>query len=958
MRLIQSTSKNWRRPAALLLVVILLNGCAAQSLHKDGQRQIKEGHVAEGLANMREALRLDPGNLPYKLDYINRLDEETKKLIRQGDEHRSAGDTKGARDAYLEALQLDGSNERARRGVADIDMDTRHRDILAEAEKLAAAGKLDAARERTMVVMLENPANPNAQLLLRKINTEIDGQHRAKEALTASQSVMRKPVTLQFRDANLRMVFEALSRTTGLNVIFDRDVRPDLKTTIFVHEGSVEDTVNLILLQNQLEKKVLNVNTMFIYPATAAKQKEYQELKVRTFHISNGDAKYILSVLKSVLKIKDALVDERTNTLVLRDTPEALDVAAKVIAAHDLADAEVMLEVEVLEISRDRLTDLGISWPNSATISTPTGAAGGLTLGALGDLTRGQLQVTPFSLGIGFKLQDTDANLLASPRIRVRDHEKAKILIGDKVPIITNTVTPVQTGSSVVTGSIQYIDVGIKLEAEPHVYPEGEVGIKLNLEVSNIVKEISGPSGSLAYQIGTRSASTSLRLRDGETQVLGGLISDSDRNAAAKVPGLGQLPIIGRLFSEHNGDHTKTEIVLSITPRIVRAQGIAEDTMRDVWSGTETTIHSGQFRLDPISSVSGTSSGVSMPRADAAPAPAPAPAITPVAPPAAIAAPAVPPVAPTILNGVVPSAPTPSATQPQGVETVVNPSPAEGAYPSAPMSAPPVTAPPAPAPAPAPETATPPPADVSAAVPSDKVLANAATAAPVAPLAAAAAMPVSAPAAEIPAAVSAAAPASVTPIVVAAAIPPVTAGATDKSAQPASPAVSPAASPAVIPVVSPAVSPAASAIGGSANSVGGRPQISWGKMENVKAGDQFKVTLNASSFDGVHTLPFYILYDPRVLSFVGASPGDVSSRVGVSNIDPVINDAAGRVNMTLDAAAGKFFTGSGALMNLTFAAKTSSRQTLVEMQLAQLGMSGGALRNISRPQPLMLKIEP
>ncbi|SFI02048.1 general secretion pathway protein D [Collimonas sp. OK307] len=929
MRLIQTMSKSWLRPAAMLLIVGALAGCAAHQLHSDGQRQIKEGHVAEGLANMREAMRQDPGNLPYKLDYINRLDEETKKLIRQGDEQRSAGDTKAARNSYLDALQLDGSNERARRGVSDIDMDMRHRDILAEAEKMDAAGKWDMARERTMVVILENPANPNAQLLLRKINTEIDTQHRAKEALTASQSVMKKPVTLQFRDANLRMVFEALSRTTGLNVIFDRDVRPDLKTTIFVHEGSVEDTVNLILLQNQLEKKVLNVNTMFIYPATAAKQKEYQELKVRTFHISNGDAKYILTVLKSVLKIKDALVDERTNTLVLRDTPEALDVAAKVIAAHDLADAEVMLEVEVLEISRDRLTDLGISWPNSATISTPTGAAGALTLGALGDLTRGQLQVTPFSLGIGFKLQDTDANLLASPRIRVRDHEKAKILIGDKVPIITNTVTPIQTGASVVTGSIQYIDVGIKLEAEPHVYPEGEVGIKLNLEVSNIVKEIAGPSGSLAYQIGTRSATTSLRLRDGETQVLGGLISDSDRNAAAKVPGLGQLPIIGRLFSEHNGDRTKTEIVLSITPRIIRAQGIAEDTMRDVWSGTETTIHSGQFRLDPISSVSGTSNGISsngMPRVDAAPVPAAA--VVQPAPPVVVATPQIPPATPAILNGVVPDAPTPSATQPQGFDAV-SPPPSSG-YQTAPAPAP---APmPPPTPAPMPESATPAPTDQSAALPTDKVLA--------APAVAPATMPVAESAAAI-----ASTPANAAPVVVAAAIPAMAADVPDKSVQSANPVARPMSN--------------ASAGDGSANTATGRPQITWGKLEHVKAGDQFKVTLNAASFDGIHSLPFYIRYDPRVLSFVSASPGEVSSRVGVSNIDPVINDAAGRINMTLDAANGKFFAGSGALMSLTFAAKTSSRQTQVDMQLAQLGIAGGsALRNISRPQPLMLKIEP
>jgi general secretion pathway protein D len=780
-------------------------------------------------------------------------------------------------------------------------MDIRHREILADAEKMAASGKPDTARELAMAVLIDNPSNPHALLFMRKIDTEIDTQRRAKEALTASQSVLKKPVTLQFRDANLRMVFEALSRTTGLNVIFDRDMRPDLKTTIFVHDGSVEDTVNLILLQNQLEKKILNVNTMFIYPATPAKQKEYQELKVRTFHVSNGDAKYILTVLKSVLKIKDALVDERTNTLVLRDTPEALEVAAKVIAAHDLADAEVMLEVEVLEISRDRLTDLGIKWPDGATISTPTPTGGGLTLGALGDLTRNQLLVTPLSLSLNLKLQDTNANLLASPRVRVRDHEKAKILIGDKVPIITNTVTPVQTGSAVVTGSIQYIDVGIKLEAEPHVYSEGEVGIKLNLEVSNIVKEIAGPSGSLAYQIGTRSASTSLRLRDGETQVLGGLISESDRQTASKIPGIGQMPLLGRLFSDHNGDRTKTEIVLSITPRIVRAQGIADDTVRDVWSGTETLVHPTQLRLDPISSLSATSTGArsnTVPRAGVAVAP--------------------------------------SAIQPHGFEAP-NPTPllpSDGAYQSTPalvppaLEAPPSTAPPA-------STPTPPPIEKAPSLPPEKVPAVVTPAAP--------------PAAAIPPTVIGTAPANSEPVLLPAAMPASARSLADPSGR----------------IISPAAVPPLTSIGGAgltssaAHSTGSGAQITWGMLDNVKAGDQFKVSLNASGFDGITSLPLYIRYDPRVLSFVAANPGGASTRVGVSAIEPVINDVAGRVNMTLNAAAGKYFAGSGELVNLTFSAKTSNKQTQVQMQLAQLfNNDGNALRTISRPQPLTVRIEP
>jgi general secretion pathway protein D len=199
--------------------------------------------------------------------------------------------------------------------------------------------------------------------------------------------------------------------------------------------------------------------------------------------------------------------------------------------------------------------------------------------------------------------------LLASPRIRARQKEKARIMIGDKVPVIINSVTPIQTGSAVVTGTVQYLDVGIKLEVEPHVYAEGDVGIKLNLEVSNIVKEVRNlQSGTLAYQIGTRSAQTSLRLRDGESAILGGLISDLDRNTAAKVPGLGQLPVLGRLFSNHNSNAVKTEIILSITPRIVRSAATADASLRDVYSGTDATVRQVPLRLDPLGSASGASS--------------------------------------------------------------------------------------------------------------------------------------------------------------------------------------------------------------------------------------------------------------------------------------------------------------------------------------------------------------
>jgi general secretion pathway protein D len=582
-------------------------GCAAQNLHTEGMKLIDSGQRAEGLALLAQASNVEPTNSQYRIDYLKQQSIAVRELLARADEAFAVGTMEAARKYYSETLNIQPGNDRARRGLAAVDLQARHRAMIADAEKLASIGDLAAARAKLRQVLLESASNGAAQRALASIDERIERADEAANQRIAAASVLKKPVTLQFRDANLRMVFEALSRTTGLNVIFDRDVRADVKTTIFVRDASVGDSVDMILLQNQLDKKVLNANTLFVYPATTAKQKEYQDLKVRTFQISSADGKYLQNVLKSVLKVKDIALDERTNTLVMRDSADVVAIAEKVVAALDIPDPEVMLEVEVLEVSRDRLSEIGIVWPDNATISTPPSAE---TLGQMRDLSTSQLLVTPLSVTLNLKLQEGDANLLASPRIRTRNKEKARIMIGDKVPVITNSVTPIQTGSAVVTGTVQYLDVGIKLEVEPLVYAEGDVGIKLNLEVSNIVKEVRNlQSGTLAYQIGSRSAQTNLRMRDGETQILGGLISDLDRNTASKVPGLGQLPVLGRLFSSHGTNATKSEIILSITPRIVRSPVIAAAGLRSVYAGTDAQIRETPLRLDPVGAVRGQPGG-------------------------------------------------------------------------------------------------------------------------------------------------------------------------------------------------------------------------------------------------------------------------------------------------------------------------------------------------------------
>src|SRR5882762_234221 len=551
--------RGWMGGAAMLAAVGLLAACAVSRQHAEGLQAMAAGDRERGLAALEAASNAEPTNSQYRMDYLKQLSFTVNSQLAQADEARRSRQYEAARQLYLNTLKIDAGNDRALRGLSNLEMDERHNALLAEAEKLLAANDLTGARNKVRTVLQENSERSDAKALATRIADEMDKAEAARVAQIAATSVMKKPVSLQFRDANLRMVFEALSRTTGLNVIFDRDVRNDVKTTIFVHDASVQDTVDMILLQSQLDKKVLNANTLFIYPATAAKQKEYQDLKVRVFQLSNADGKVIQTVLKTVLKVADMSLDEKTNTLVVRGTPDTIAVAEKIIAAHDFPDPEVMLEVEVLEVSRERLLNLGINWPTSFGVATPNTVS---TIHDLNHLPLNQLTVTSLSATLNAQLQDTDANILAAPKLRTRDNKKAKILIGDKVPVITNTVTPVASGSPVVTGSVQYLDVGIKLEVKPHVYLEGDVGIEMSLEVSNIVKQIPGPNGSLAYQIGTRDATTNLRLRDGETQILAGLIQDQYNRAADKVPGLGQFPILGHLFRSDNTDDKKTEIVL------------------------------------------------------------------------------------------------------------------------------------------------------------------------------------------------------------------------------------------------------------------------------------------------------------------------------------------------------------------------------------------------------------
>lgn len=519
----------------------------------------------------------------YRVAYLKNRDRLVQACLDRAERARSRGQLADAETAYREALEYERGNERALSGLRQMEVDRRWTAKLDEAQTALHSKDLDTAREKVRAVLVENPRHRRALDLQRLL--EMAQERPATETILSEY--FKKTVSIEFREAPLKTVFDILSKTSGLNFVFDKDVKSDQKTSIYLRDSSIESALNFLLMTNQLEQRVLNSNTVLIYPSSAAKLRDYQPLTVRSFYLSHAEAKVVAATIKTILKSKDIVVDDKLNLLIVRDSPAAIRLAEKLVALHDVPEPEVMLEVEVLEVSRSKLLDLGVRWPDQLSL-TPLSINGGSSL-TLADLRHQNSASTGVGIGpltLNARRQDTDANILANPRIRTRNREKAKILVGERVPNITTTLT--STGFS--SDSINYVDVGLKLDVEPTVYPDGEIAIRISLEVSSVLNQVSTKSGSLAYRIGTRSAQTILRLNDGENQVLAGLINDDERKTSYKIPGAGELPVLGRLFGSQADDRTKTEIMLSITPRIVRGLPRPSAAMSEFESGTETGV--------------------------------------------------------------------------------------------------------------------------------------------------------------------------------------------------------------------------------------------------------------------------------------------------------------------------------------------------------------------------------
>ncbi|PKH12346.1 secretion type II protein [Pseudomonas prosekii] len=570
---------------SLCLSTALAACSSAQVANKEASDLIEQGQYEAGLARIEEGLREDPRDTELHLLLNSGRAKAVTALLTAGDTDRSRRDFVSARQAYGRVLTIEPNNRRAQDALRQLDY------LRSQDEKLELArgdlrrGDIYGADRQVKQILELDPKNDGALELQGNIRLV---QSRNVIAYPQLRTRLDRPVTLEFRDANLKTIFEVLSQVAGLNFIFDKDLRPDMKATIFVRDVRIEDAVELLLQQNQLHQKVVNENTLLIYPDSPQKLKDYQELVMRTFYLTSIDANTALNMIKTMLKTRDVFVDERLNTLTMRDSEDAIRMAEKLLQSQDQSNPEVVLEVEVMEVATQRILDLGLQWPNTFGVVNSDGSAVTL-LDQLKGINSSRISISP-SPQAKINAQDNDINTLASPVIRVSNREQARIHIGQRVPIISATSVP-STQGPVITESVTYLDVGLKLEVQPTVHLNNEVAIKIALEVSNATPLEPTRQGTIPVQVDTRNAQTTLRLHDGETQILAGLMRNDHGATGNKIPGLGDIPGLGRLFGSNKDTVGKSELVLSITPRIVRNLPYQSPSDMEFPTGTETSMH-------------------------------------------------------------------------------------------------------------------------------------------------------------------------------------------------------------------------------------------------------------------------------------------------------------------------------------------------------------------------------
>ncbi|HTC64659.1 MAG TPA: type II and III secretion system protein [Candidatus Saccharimonadales bacterium] len=382
-------------------------------------------------------------------------------------------------------------------------------------------------------------------------------------------------------------VYRTIGKIGGINVLFDLDYKPQ-KINVELNDVQLEDALKMVAMESKTFWRPISSTAIFV--AAEGKRKELEPNVMETFYLQNlsgpTDLQEVVGALKGMLDITRIQVNAIHSSITMRATPDQLVLAEKLISEYDKPKSEVVIDIAVMQISKDRMRTLGTTMPTSATFG-PLGSTGASGSVILGSLAGNSLGTSIPSATFTALLSDSDTKVLQSPEIRALNDQKAILRIGDRVPIATGSFSPVVGGG--VNTQFQYLDVGVNIDITPHVHSEHEVTLKMALEISTVTGS-TNIGGISQPTIGQRRIEHETRLQDGEVNLVGGILEDSETNSLGGYPWLARIPILGYLFGQSNKDHSQNEIVFAITPHIVRADEITDENLRPIDVGTGTTI--------------------------------------------------------------------------------------------------------------------------------------------------------------------------------------------------------------------------------------------------------------------------------------------------------------------------------------------------------------------------------
>jgi general secretion pathway protein D len=706
----------WLASVLVVATTLLVTGCAAGRAMRQGDVAMRAGDPDQAVVHYRTAVQADPNSARYKIALERAMLAASRSHLERAKELEANDQLDAARGEYRLASEFDPSNRQAAAKVAALDQIIRER--------------VEATRPRPAIEGMRARA-------------------RAASAEPILNPASRDPLNLRFNNASLRDILNFISSATGINLTYDRDVT-DRPATVQLDGVTLEQALQQILTVNQLAYKVLSDRSILIFPDTPPKHTQYDEQVVRTFYISHADVTELTQLLSSIIRLPGIPIqpviqfNKTANTIVVRGTNAVVDIIDRIISQNDKPRAEIVFDIEILEVDRARVKQYGLNLteyalggilspeaaPGGATAALATGT-GGTTAPAAGGgsstnpsgvrspnpfnfntISRG-VSTSDFYLAVPaafvrFLESDTNTKVVAKPQIRGLEGQKITMNLGDEIPIVSTSYTPIATGGVGVNplNSFQLKPVGINLEITPRVTLEGDVVIDLNIESSSRGADVN-VAGTNYPSFGTRKVGTRLRLHDGESNLLAGLLREDERKSLNGVPGAIRVPVLRQLFSNNDQTIAQTDIVMLLTPHIVRTPGITETDLRPIYIGSQQSLGVG----GPPPLIAGTPEPADVAAGGAVLAPGAQAPRSPAAAPGAAPTGQVQPPPGTTLS------PPPGSTPVPGTVVVPTPTPPPATLPPPVPPQPPLPPPPPPAAAPPPNRQPNPQAAVPGAAP-------------------------------------------------------------------------------------------------------------------------------------------------------------------------------------------------------------------------------------------------